>query len=352
MPAFFEIDLGDERVAVSRVEVVEQAGHHQMARVRVQHLPTLKEGAPISIFWGRTTAREFLGYVNHKKPRPGNKATTDIICVGATRSLKTGQQKSWSATTLGGVMRDVARTFWLEADVDDDGYVSAISQPGNISTWEFLAKEVDKAGLMLVADRTRIAAVDPYARLRESWVEVPTYHANVSQSFGRVISFTGEVGVASAVGGIQPSTTMFGVDEAGRTFGAFQKGGQFHRYIDAGATTRAKAKVLLDREYRRERFAHEVEMKVSGYSPLKPGSGVALDGYTDDINGYWVVFKAVHAMTLTAYETTLTLRREEGTGFRPRTPGIRALALRTAGDGRSSQREPRSRLVNGIWRAA
>lgn len=352
MPAFFEVDLGDsERLAVNRIEVVEQEGHHQMARVLVQSLTTLKEGTPIAFLWGRGRSREFVGYVNHKKQHPGSRPTTELICVGATRPLKTGRQRTWPDTTLGRVVRDVAGDAALDADVDDDGYVSSVTQPGNISSWEFLAQEVSKAGLMLVADRTRVYAIDPYRRLRESWVSAPVYDADVSRSFGRIKDFNGEVGTASGVGGIQPSTHLFGVDEAGVTFGVFRKGSQFHRYVDAGPTTRSNAKVLLDREYRRQRFAHEVELKVTGHAPIKPGSAVGLSGYTKDVNGYWIVTKAVHVMNLQAYDMTLTLRREEGAGAAPRTPGIRALALRTSGTVRSSQKDPRSRLVNGVWRA-
>jgi hypothetical protein len=346
MPTYFNAELyGGKRGLAPPMDVIirEKVGQHQVVVAGFQDWlspSSLPEGTPISMKWGdRRGMRMFNGYVSYIKPNHGRMARTNVTCVGSTSVLKGGNQRSWQATTTKLAFKQVTARWGLLSDVDDDGRVSPIQQPGGITEWQFLNRLADKSGLLLVsADGGIVKALDPYKRAAEA--RAATIYA--PNSAHHIYEAEAVLGSQSPRGGRSAQRRGLGVTDKGQVFGAQSTSlmNELQQEVSTHVTrSRVELTKDIERDHARSQLAYEAKVRVNGAPGAVPGSFIGIQGMGESFDGYWVVHETHHSLRDT-FVSNLTLRRFTPAGWSARyvRPQVRG-------------RTPTARLVKGQWRA-
>lgn len=343
MSRFFDVKFANPKVPLPMsVRVIEEVGSHQLAVIsfsaRFAH-KYLFESDPTTILWGARNQVALPTYINNLDSVSTEVTETLAYCVGPTRVLKSGQQNSWQNATLSRVARDVTSRVRLRAEVDEDGRVfRSFQQPGNISAWQFLRDQADRAGLLLNTDNGVVYM--KYGRELRPSAQTPVLRP-LGDSYRRV--FRAEIvrGQASAKGGMQAARAGFGVTDSGEVVGSYRRESTFQEFVTFPAHSIRDRQELshdLSRDYRKNVQTQYAEIDVEGSTLFRPLNHVYLAGYDSQLDGYWMITKADHMLSDIKHSTKLELQRAGDEPKGPPSSIPRATAVR-----------PRLRLMGSRW---
>jgi phage protein D len=352
--------------------------NHDIAEVTVRNVdtsaPYLITGTPVIIKYGWLGAFDFFyGYIAHvgskyRHALPQQSTFTDIVCIGASYSLKEGVANTWTNSQASTIVAQYANSAMFSGFIENDDPTWPSLSATNTSIWSFLVALAKKNGYTFSVNKTNFKYLSTDTALSQSVPSMPTFYgAATAGTAENITSFTAYQGETLGLDGhTKANRTTADINMAtGTTFVTSQTaygGGLgsnnpapiFNQYPtningpDQVTTATALAGVTVA-----NRFSLQSQAKVSGNVQVIQGTAAYFSGIGSTNSGAWYVQEAHHKITNSNYTMDLVLGRD-AIGNNGLTPTQNANIVSALGSSFSQELNniPQSVLVSGVWRAA
>lgn len=381
--AYITFDPGGiaAKKTVNTVKVMMTEGMHDTAVITVRgtmtDAPELQPGTPVCIQygWNPTDTDWFYGYIDHvescyDKSRPDQSTFEDVVCLGASYSMKDPYIGAWQAVQASSLVQLIAGTYYLSSLVENDDYVwPQLSNPG-ASAWSFLVQLAQKNGYSLACNQTMLRFISVDVAVRCYGPSMPVFKTRntaigvAQQGVSFFQATTGES--FTTPGAISSVRTIGGLDlNTGQIIGAVNDGedmtilGQFSVYpffnqqiSDVVVPSQGSAQQTLAGIAQHNRFNYQATATLSGMTAVKQGTPIVLNGIDSRNDGMWWVQDVTHKISTVGYSMDVGLGRDSkgDSGMRPVQMPAVAFSPRNPLSYAITNAPP-TKLVNNRWRA-
>lgn len=302
---------------VYSLDLIQERYSHELVNIVFKDWDTqadvISPGTTVQIsLFGATDVRQFYGYVHHIVPNrtPGTNFT-EVVVIGASFPFKKPAQTIYTNITADQVVQQIAEKHGFVCyAVPHPRVYPSIAQGGD-SDWSLMSRLAQQNGYLLRAENTELyfqPLLEDYTRYREEALTF-TMRTSSDPRGSTLYSFTPEIGesipyddatkAAVAVTGIDRvdptnSTMKHTVQNRNKTTKRKSQA-EFFDQFDVQTVVRdpETAKYEAEAAESRNAFPYRASAEVLGYSSLRPGLPVYLEG-VGEFSGYWTVLKAQH----------------------------------------------------------
>lgn len=276
----------------------------------------------VSITYGPTVKRDtFRGYIEVIRPsrKYQEDLIYDIVCLGVTQPMQTGETRFWTDRTAPSVASEVVLAHKLGFMSEGHGFVwPSLSQTGD-SDWEVVTKAAALCGFVVVVTDGVVRLVDAEHQLRSA---APIVHLvkgdQVLDSGRELLDFTPEEESTSLRKNTRPSYAFFDRNAGVGTTPREEEGDTQYRYVTSyPVSSREMADVLISAWERSTEFwVESAKARTRGNARIKPGDLVAISLGTSSVivnenDGLWFVVGVTHNLTHNSFQTELVLARDK-----------------------------------------
>lgn len=364
------------------VKVIQTEGMHDSAIITLvgaaMDAPELQPGTPVQMQygWSSVDLEWFYGYVDHieshyDRSLADASTTEDVVCLGASYSLKEPFTGSWTGVRASDLVKRIADRYFLSTVVEDDDCTwPQVANPG-YSAWTFFTQLASKVGYSLACNKTliRFNSVDLAMRRYSSSMPVfksrkvaPSY---AEQTLTQFKALTGESpGVSDNVKSVRYISGMnlatgqiVGATNDSTSMSSLGKTAIYPFFSEQISTAvvsgQGHAQNILAGMTEANRFSYQATATLSGLTAVHQGMPVVISGIDTNSDGVWWVQEVSHNILNESYSLEVCLGRDskgdsglrpsQGTSiaFTPRNPLSYSIA-----------NAPPTRLVTNRWRAA
>lgn len=367
---------------VHEVKVMQTESMHDTAIITLRgadtSIPELQSGTPVQMQYGWQSADldYFYGYVDHIEAHYDRTVSDqmtleDVICLGASYSLKDPYVGAWSSVRASSLVSKIATKYYLSSVVEiDDTLWPQLSSPGD-SAWCFLSLLASKLGYSLACNKTMIRFVSIDLGMQRYWSTMPVFRSrNTAPSYAQqsIVEFDALTGEALALNGKTKAVrSISGLNlQTGQIFSAYNDGtgtkilGQNSTYpffaqqiSDTVVSNQGNAADVLSGMYQNNRFPYQATAIISGLTGVRQGVPIVISGIDSKNDGTWWVQEAVHNIRKAGYTIDVSLGRDAtgDSGLRP-IQGSSVAFSPSNPFAYSVANAPPTTLVNNRWRAA
>jgi len=368
---------------VNAVKVMMTEGMHDTAIITLRSealdVPELQPGTPVKMQYGwlGIDMDWFYGYVDHVETHydysiPDASTYEDVVCLGASYTMKDPYVGAWTHAQASGLVRNVANKYFLSTVVeDDDTYWPRITAPGD-SAWCFLVNLAKMTGYSLACNQTNLRFNSVDLGLRRYGPGMPVFKSRkvapnfLDQSITRFQTIQGEALPIS--GGTKALRQISGVDSrSGQIVNAINDGqnlpsqlGQTTVYpffgqqiSDQVVVSQAHANDILNGMAQRNRFTYQATATLSGLTSVRQGTPLIIKGIDSNQDGAWWVMEVTHKIVSQGYSMDVMLGCDSlgDSGVRP-VQTTKAAYTPQNPFAYTIANVPETKLINNRWRAA
>lgn len=310
------------------IELIQSQGSHDVAvlswpSTQFQSMANLKTGVPVTFTWKKESIKNvWVGYVSFVSAETAITPRKDfkVHCVGASFPLKENKVRVFKNKTIPQVAEIIAREYGLQFKGESHPRIFKQITISGQSYWEWLQENARKIGYAAFIEGTALVfkKLDSLVDSTSSQAPILAYFAkdvptNVlyedrTLDFFRVMNGEyvegSELRNVKTVGGVDPVTsrpfvTSKSPAKVGKSvrknksdvFFQEQRTGQVAHDASAALTTAEGAAQLA-------RFTTPAEVRGQGDPRIAPYKPVVIKGVSKELDGYWVVTKVKHIMSL------------------------------------------------------
>lgn len=363
---------------VGKVTVIQKDYNHDIAIVHARNIlssnPALVTGTPVILNYGWLRANEFFyGYISHVNAGYQHGVATgvqyiDIVCIGASYSLKQGLGATYTNTQASAVVEQLASQSYLSGFIENDDPLWPSLSASNMSIWSFMVCLAQKLGWTFSVNKTNLKFLSTDAALNVSIPTMPTFFtAATAGSAETITNFTAYQGETPQIAGhtkanrvtsdINMSTgDIYTLTQPayGGALGTTNAPATLTQYpTNQSAPDQNTATNLLQGTAIQNRFYIQATATLAGNTDVIQGTAINLTGLGTTNSGAWYVQEAVHTVTNTNYVINVTLGRDaiNDNGLVPTQNSSVYINLANRYSLELSQ-IPKTILVQGVWRAA
>jgi len=368
---------------VNQVKVMMTEGMHDTAIITLRSealdVPELQPGTPVKMQYGWSTVDMdwFYGYVDHVENHydyaiPDRSTYEDVVCLGASYSLKDPYVGAWTNAQASSLVKIVASKYFLSTVVeDDDSTWPNLTAPGD-SAWCFLVDLANRTGYSLACNQTNIRFNSVDVGLRRYGPGMPIFKSRnvapnfLDQSITRFTTIQGEALPLS--GGTKALRQINGVDRrTGQIVGAVNDGQNLPSQLgdtlispffgqqisDQVVVSQAHANDILNGMAQRNRFNYTATATLTGLTAVKQGKPIIIKGIDSNQDGVWWVQEVTHKILSQGYSMDVSLGRDSlgDNGLRP-VQQTKVAYTPNNPFSYSISNLPETKLINNRWRAA
>ena len=333
---------------VSAAKVLQGESMHDTAIITLRgadtSAPELQPGTPVQMQygWQGVDVEYFYGYIDHIESHYDRSVselltTEDVVCLGASYSLKDPFVGAWSNVQASSLVSQLATQYFLSSVIETDDTVwPQLAAPGD-SAWCFLTQLAAKTGYSLACNKTMLRFVSVDLAMASYWQTMPVFMSRkVAPSYSQqsLSQFEALTGEATGLGGNTKAVRhISGLDlRTGQIFSATNDGskstplGQNSNYpffgqqiSDTVVPTQGNAQDALTGMQQSNRFAFQASATLSGLTSVRQGVPIVISGVDANNDGTWWVQEVVHKIRQPSYSIDVSLGRDAtgDTGMRP-----------------------------------
>lgn len=366
----------------NKVKIMQGEGMHDTAIITLRgadtSAPELQPGTPVQMQFGWSTVDVdwFYGYIDHTETRfdrqvPDQSQVQDVVCLGASYSLKEPFVGAWSPAQASSLVQQVANQNFLSTVIETDDTVwPQLSSPGD-SAWTFLTQLAAKTGYSLACNKTVMRFVSTDLAMQRYWQTMPVFKSRKvaatwsQQTISQFQALTGES--LALAGHTKRVRSISGLDlRTGQIVGAVNTSldssplGQnptfpffAEQVSDTVVSSQGNAQATLAGMAQRNRWTYQATATISGFTSVRQGVPIVISGIDVNNDGTWWVQEAVHKIRAESYSIDVSLGRDAtgdngvrpvqspAVAFSPSNPFVYTIAS-----------APATILVNNRWRAS
>ena len=302
---------------VYSLELIQERYAHEIINIVFKdwdiQADVISPGNPVQIsLFGATDLRQIYGYVHHIVPNrtPGT-SYTEVVIIGASFPFKKPAQVIYTNITADQVVQQIAQKHGFVCySVPHPRVYPTIAQGGD-SDWSLMARLAKQCGYLLRAENTEIyfqPMLEDFTRYREEAL-IFSMRTSSDPRGSTLYSFTPEIGesipyddatkAAVAVTGVDKLASVPGImshtkqrrDRTTKRKAQIEFFDQFN--VNTVVQDPETAKYEAEAADSRNSFPYRASAEVLGYSSLRPGLPVYLEG-VGEFSGYWTVLQANH----------------------------------------------------------
>jgi phage protein D len=368
---------------VNSVKVMMTEGMHDTAVITLRSealdVPELQPGTPVKMQYGWLGADLdwFYGYIDHVDNHydyaiPDGSTYEDVVCLGASYSLKDPYVGAWAHAQASTLVKMVANKYFLSTVVEDDDTIwPNLTWPGD-SAWCFLIDLANRTGYSLACNQTTVRFNSVDLGLRRYGPTMPIFRSRrvapnfLDQSITRFQTLQGESLPIS--GGTKALRQINGVDmRTGTIVGAINDGQKLPSQLgtnvvypffgqqvsDRVAVSQGHANDILNGMAQHNRFNYTASATLSGLTSVKQGTPIVIKGIDSNQDGVWWVQEVTHKIVSQGYSMDVMLGSDSlgDSGMRP-VQKTKVAYTPTNPFSYSITNVPETKLINNRWRAA
>lgn len=313
----------------------------------------LKTGVPIQITWSNDKASEtFIGYVMDVTPvvQQSLYNPTIVRCISASLALKEGGYKIWRNKTAAQVVTDVASKFRLKPVVTEDNTIFSQHSMHGHTHWEKLQEIARRKGYVCHAygSELHFHPIDKMINLAMTTIPVLSFMETYTNPWASVMSQTLDhfkptggdffshaenkrtTKTVSVIDPLTASLSTFAknANGVGKALRENTKDPLFKEVLSGViAGTKKMAESLSEAHAQLSRFSIHAEGRGQGDPRMAPHRTIEINGTGSVTDGFWVIKKIVHMLTVDGrYQVEFTCmadgtEKNKSNAFRPSTAG-------------------------------
>jgi hypothetical protein len=303
------------------VKVLQREFAHEMLvltyYVEPHAVQRYKEGTPLAVQWGvKPNALDtFYGTVLYVRPHLENdKHSLHVICIGTSYPFKDSSPAVYADVAVEQIVSREVSTARLSLVRDSSGVTwPLITRHTGETGWEFITRQAQRVGYTWFVNKVTAHFYDPVKTVLSNTQSLPvlTYKFGRGNAFeGDITTFTPELGDqgvphhetrARMLLSVDPrSRDIIGASSTGSTFTSLadvKTAPKFTDYIDHPAYTVGEALVRALGVEGAQRWRHKARATVHGNARIHQGSGVIIEGVSEESDGIWYVHAVEHEVT-------------------------------------------------------
>lgn len=307
---------------------------------KLDWLSTLGPGTPVMVsYWGRDKVKNFfVGYVTHIRPvgKSNETYTREIICVAASRVLRTTARKTYRNKTAPEIVQTIGKKVGFKVVTKNHPLRRPTVVQSGETYWEFLAKLAKRTGYVLRVDQTTIfflplkdmvkmyksrsPYITDYGVARDQGysspniIDIDAWAGDTSDDpdnltdsavFTSVNPATGEVRTATA----RPGSALNKSTGSKSGYDKYPTGYAVHSRRDAKILAKGAADAGM--------MALDMQLTVGGSSDMQPYRPVILSMRDKTLNDYWIIKEATHRISKSVYHVDLVISTDSIDGPNP-----------------------------------
>jgi phage protein D len=314
----------------------------------------LKTGVPIKITWRNDKAAEtFIGYVMDVTPvvQQSLYNPTIVRCVSASLALKEGGYKIWRTKTAAQIVTEIATKFKLKPVVTEDNVVYSQQSLSGQTHWEKLQELAKRKGYVCHAygSELHFHPLDKMIDLAMTTIPVLSFTESYTNPWASVMSqtldhfkptngdfFSHAINkrTEKTVSVIDPVTAKLSTftntaNGVGKNLRETTKDPLFKEILSGVITGTTKmAESLAAAHAQLSRFSIHAEGRGQGDPRIAPHRTVEINGTGGVTDGFWVIKKVMHMLTIDGrYQIEFTCMadgtdKNKKSSSRPSTAGL------------------------------
>lgn len=306
----------------------------------------IREQTPVAVKWGYETAdtQTFYGYIHHVEPLfVDGETRMKVVCIGASLPLRSAIQRTWRYQSYDIIVRELAASVYLSADVKPHGVVWPYTVASG-NAWDFLLGLAKQIGYILAANGTEIRFLSPAEVFSRGITAAPALSINMFRPIVGLASEGGDRRRSSY--GLDPRTGQFYSSTAGKI------GAALEITTDVSGSPGEAAAQLVGL-IQGNAFPFRADVECEGIPKIVQGSLVYVHGIGigEEYVGQWYVNQVEHDVQGGEYKNYLQLSRRLRESMPSFTRPGQPVRLRTDPYGEVTGTPPPTVLTNGLWRS-
>jgi len=361
------------------VKILMSEGMHDTAIVTLRgesmNVPELQPGTPVQIQygWSALDLDWFYGYVDHIETQyqwaqPDPNHFNDVVCLGVSYALKDPYLGSWSNVAASSIVAQIAKQYFLSSVIEANDYLWPSLGATGCTIWQFLCQLADKVGYTLSCNQSLLRFVSSDTSTEQHWPSMPVFRTRnsaagiVAQTISNFQALQGDA-MPTQVKAIRQ---VNGLDlNTGQIIGAVNDGTDseplgsttvyplfYQQVSDTVVPSSGAALATLAGMSEANRWTYQATATLSGYTGVKQGMPIGIDGVDAANDGTWWVREVCHRIDSSNYAMDVLLGRDAigSTGKQP-IQGLMVAYSPQNPYSYTAANVPPTILVNNRWRA-
>ena len=322
-------DFPSVKIQPQHITIHQEIGHHDVVelsytRFNSFYQKVLKTGVPVKIIWKNDkTSETFTGYVMDVTPvvQQSINRPTIIRCISAPLALKEGGYKIWKNQTGAQIVSSIAKEFKLKPIVTEDNVIFSQQSLAGHTYWEKIQEIAKRKGHVAHCYGTELhfhpldkmidiamtaipifSFIEPYGTPWASVLSQTLDHFKPTN--GDFFSHADNKRTTKTVSVVDPLTSKMSTytgkaNGVGKNLRETTKDPLFKEILSGVITGTAKmAESLASSHAQLSRFSIHAEGRGQGDPRVAPYRTIEINGTGSTTDGFWVIKKATHKLTL------------------------------------------------------
>lgn len=321
---------------IVQIELELSENKHDLVKIVMAGIPPMAitdyVHAPVSLSWFQNAmGNDFKGYVVFVDPEYKNNQgvvnnspfqLTTLYCFGVSYDMKAKVTKSWEASTLQQIVKELSDKYQYSYSIPEDSYVFPRLVQSEESDWEFLVRICHYLGYSVTMHETMIHIFDRYKSIGRQismhLLESPASSSDLKVRPGRILSFKGTFGNVTltstsndeVVTSLNSSGKMVTRETVSRDSGFGRElSARFKDQLATNLVSDGSAETMLAARAR-HKFPYEATIDLTGTAGIRPGGIVDVRKFNSNFDGLWYVSSVCHTITFDKFFSQVTVLRD------------------------------------------